>query len=223
MTSPKSSKWLTLRAAADLLGVSESTIRRWADAGEIRSYRTSGGHRRILEEDVRHIIANSGRPASSDTDRISDLAMARARRKINRSRGGRGADVFRGLDEEARGRLRVIGRQLVDLFARYISSGSRRDRFIEDARVIGHEYGRTLVDAGFGLTAAVSIFNSMRRSLEETASQIASESGLPAEEAVEAIESILGLADTVLEGMAEVYETAGRPGTSARGPGRTAP
>jgi hypothetical protein len=34
------------------------------------------------------------------------------------------------------------------------------------------------------------------------------ESGLSAEEAVEAIEQTLGLADTVLEGMAEVYESA---------------
>jgi hypothetical protein len=57
-----------------------------------------------------------------------------------------------------------------------------------------------------GLTAAVGTFNSLRRSLEETASQIATEASLSTEDAVEAIENILVLADVVLEGMASVYE-----------------
>ncbi|MCZ7576724.1 MAG: hypothetical protein M5U18_06645 [Dehalococcoidia bacterium] len=42
--------------------------------------------------------------------------------------------------------------------------------------------------------------------LEETAFQIATEASLSTEEAVEAIENILVLADVVLEGMASVYE-----------------
>ena len=49
-------------------------------------------------------------------------------------------------------------------------------------------------------------FNSLRRSLEETASQIATEAGLSTEDAVEAIENILVLADVVLEGIASVSE-----------------
>jgi hypothetical protein len=48
----------------------------------------------------------------------------------------------------------------------------------------------------------------MRRSLEETASQIATEAGLSTEEAVDAVESTLELADQMLEGMASVYEAA---------------
>lgn len=207
MAASSSSNWLTLGAAAQILGVSESTIRRWADTGEIRSYRTSGGHRRILEEDVRHIVAGNNQPAgNSDTDRISDLALARVKRRLTRERKTHGGTYFEGLDEAQRDRLRVVGRQLVDLFARYVSSGTRKERFIDDARVIGHEYGHTLVGAGFRLTGAVSIFNSMRRSLEETASQIATEADLPSDQVVETVESILSLADTVLEGMAEVYE-----------------
>ena len=61
--APAHMSWLTLGAASALLGVSESTIRRWADAGEIRSYRTSGGHRRVLEEDLRQIVSNTGAPS----------------------------------------------------------------------------------------------------------------------------------------------------------------
>jgi excisionase family DNA binding protein len=208
MTEPTQGRqtWLTLGAASALLGVSESTIRRWADAGDIRSFRTRGGHRRILEEDLRHIVTSAETAPARDTDRISDLALARVKRRISRGRQGHGMAAFDSLDEEARGRLRLMGRQLVDLFARYIASDSKKERFTEDARTIGLEYGRMLVGAGVGLTAAVGTFNNMRRSLEETASQIATEAGLPTEDAVEAIENILELADVVLEGMAQVYE-----------------
>ena len=198
--------WLTLGAASELLGVSESTVRRWSDAGEVRSYRTNGGHRRVLEEDIRLLLAGSAPPAARDSDRISDLALARVKRRIGRGRQQHAMGVFDGIAPEVRDRLRLMGRQLVDLFARYIASDAKGERFAEDARVIGHEYGRTLVAANVGLTAAVGTFNSMRRSLEETAAQIATEAGLTTEDAVEALEQVLQLADTVLEGMAEVYE-----------------
>ena len=206
---PTRHPWLTLGAASEQLGVSESTIRRWADAGEIRSYRTNGGHRRILEEDLLAIVANAGAAAAArDTDRISDIALGRVKRRITRGRQGHSLDHFATMSPDAIDRLRLLGRQVVDLFARYIASDSKKERFSEDARTIGREYGRSLVSEKVGLTAAVATFNSMRRSLEETASQIASEAGLSADEAVEAVESTLELADQMLEGMASVYESA---------------
>ena len=99
---------------------------------------------------------------------------------------------------------------MVDLFARYVASGTKGDRFVEDARSLGHDYGRTLVGAGVGLTATVSTFNAMRLSLEETAAQIAAEAGLAADTAVQAVEDVLKLADAVLEGLAEIYEDSMR-------------
>ena len=205
--TPQAQQWLSLGRASKLLGVSHSTVRRWADAGEIRSYRTSGGHRRILDEDVRQFMAQSNQAAATpDTDRISELAVARVKRRLSRRRQSHDMDAFAGLEKATRERLRFIGRQLVDLFARFVSSRTRPERFIDDARGIGGEYGRTLVAAGVTLTDAVMTFNALRRSLEETAAQLASEAQQGTEEAVEAMESILGLADSVLEGMAQVYE-----------------
>jgi excisionase family DNA binding protein len=204
--TPARQHWITLGAASELLGVSESTVRRWADAGEVRSFRTRGGHRRILEEDLRHLVDSAATAPSRDTDRISDIALARVKRRLSRGRQTHSMAVFEGLSDDARDRFRLMGRQMVDLFARYIASNTRSERFTEDARTIGHEYGRMLVAEGVRLSTAVATFNSLRRSLEETASQIATESGLSTDDAVEAIENILELADVVLEGMAQVYE-----------------
>jgi excisionase family DNA binding protein len=49
---------LSPKDLADALGVSESSLKRWTDAGKIRATRTDGGHRRIpLAEAVRFIRA----------------------------------------------------------------------------------------------------------------------------------------------------------------------
>lgn len=40
------------RELAQIWNVSESTIKRWADAGELRCYRTPGGHRKFQLEDI---------------------------------------------------------------------------------------------------------------------------------------------------------------------------
>lgn len=207
MEAGRGPRWLTLGTASELLGVSESTIRRWADAGDIRSFRTQGGHRRILEDDLRAMLASPGGGRGQDTGRINEIALALVRRKLTGERQAPSAP-FEGLDPEVTGRLRLLGRQLVDLFARSVSERGETERYAEDARLIGREYGRTLVAAGVGLTTAVGTFNHLRRPLEETVSQIATESGLSTEDAVLAIESTLDLADVVLEGMAQVYERA---------------
>jgi hypothetical protein len=140
------------------------------------------------------------------SEHISDVALARVRRRLSRGRERPHVQLFETFGVPDRERLRLLGRQMVDLFARYIASDTKGERFTEDARTIGHEYGRTLVGAGVRLTAAVVTFNTLRITLEQTAAQIAAEAGLSTEDAVDAIERVLRLADVVLEGMAEVYE-----------------
>jgi diguanylate cyclase (GGDEF)-like protein/excisionase family DNA binding protein len=57
-------RWLRLGAAADLLGVSITTLRRWSDAGKIPCYRSAGGHRRFRRSDIDAIIAGQARGAA---------------------------------------------------------------------------------------------------------------------------------------------------------------
>ena len=55
---------LTVRAAADRLGVSYSTFKQWIYKGSVRSVQTSGGHHRIAETEVERLMAAQGRVLS---------------------------------------------------------------------------------------------------------------------------------------------------------------
>ena len=51
-------QWMTVRQAAQLLGVSEPTLRKWTDAGRIATFRTPGGHRRYLLAEIERFRAS---------------------------------------------------------------------------------------------------------------------------------------------------------------------
>lgn len=50
---------------APIVGVSESTLKRWVDAGLLRAEKTAGGHRKIAIPDLLAFLRSQGRPAPS--------------------------------------------------------------------------------------------------------------------------------------------------------------
>lgn len=71
---------LTLGQATDALGVSASTVRRWADHGLIGTTRTAGGHRRFRAADVYAVRdARHGRPILRCPEPPADAAPAAGR------------------------------------------------------------------------------------------------------------------------------------------------
>jgi molybdopterin-binding protein len=59
------SELLTVRAAADRLGVAYSTLKQWIYDGSIRTTKTRGGHHRISEAEIqRALIAQDRAPAA---------------------------------------------------------------------------------------------------------------------------------------------------------------
>ena len=73
---------VTLGEAAQLLGVSPSTLRRWADSGRLETVRTTGGHRRFARAALREVGAPVGeggpglRTVGAPADPIEPLAGA---------------------------------------------------------------------------------------------------------------------------------------------------
>lgn len=68
---------LSPRELADALGVSESSLKRWVDAGKIVASRTEGGHRRIaLPEAVRFIRTTHAPVARPELLGLPEIAVA---------------------------------------------------------------------------------------------------------------------------------------------------
>ena len=69
---------LSPRQFAEAIGVSESSVRRWADNGQIRMTRTSGGHRKIaLNDAIRFVRESSYNVVRPDLLSVSEPAIAR--------------------------------------------------------------------------------------------------------------------------------------------------
>ncbi len=208
-----STRWITLGQACKLLGVNESTLRRWADAGHVRSFRTPGGHRRFSEEDLRALVAGRGGAGGEPYTSLGQLALSRIRRRLQRGRTR--APWYSGMSEEERERMRPLGRRLVDLVSEYMTKGARRSQLIDEAREIGHEYGKELVGDRLSIRDAVEAFAFFRKGLDDAAMELAQKNDLSAEEAVEVWELLSNLADQVLLAIAEAYEQAETPAATA--------
>jgi molybdopterin-binding protein len=62
--------------AAEMLGVTVDTVRRWADAGRIQTVRSSGGQRLVPIEEVTRLIAER-RQSSTDRPIVAQSARNR--------------------------------------------------------------------------------------------------------------------------------------------------
>ena len=193
-----SPRWVNLGRACEILGVNESTVRRWADSGEIRCFRTPGGHRRFAEEDLLTLIRGDRDHA------LEAAAVRRIRRRLHS--GSKDSGWYGSLDADEREALRPLGRRLVELVGDYISRRRAHAEIEAEVDEIGHSYGDLLVSRETPLLRAMEAFTFFRRSLDETAKQLAERDQMDAEQAALAREQIGGLADRVLLGVTAAYD-----------------
>jgi molybdopterin-binding protein len=103
---------LTVRAAADRLGVAYSTLKQWIYDGEIRTTRTRGGHHRISETEIARALLSKdqGSPPTAPRKRSAAAGVLVAISGRNQLRGI--VDEVRGDGLLSQVRLR-IGDQLL--------------------------------------------------------------------------------------------------------------
>ena len=199
-----SGRWVSLARACEILGADESTLRRWADAGRLRVYRTPGGHRRFSLSDLESMVAGDGRHRGSGE--VERLAVAKIRRQLQRARQD-DHGWYGSLSDDSRQRLRDLGRRLVELAGEYMDKRTRRASLLDEALEIGGEYGHVLIDAGLPLPSAIGAYIGFRKTIDETTNQAALRESMPLDEALAASGQVHALGDQVLLGMTAVYES----------------
>lgn len=196
-------RWVTLRRACEILGVDESTLRRWADTGRLRSYRTPGGHRRFSLVNLEAMVAGDSRTRGGDD--VERIATARIRRQLQRARQ-QDQGWYASLSDGNRAELRDLGRRLIEMVSEYLDKRTRRPGLLDEALEVGGRYGSVLMEAGLPLASAVGAYTGFRRTIDETTRQSAVRESLPLDEALAAIGQVHTLGDQVLLGLAAAYE-----------------
>jgi molybdopterin-binding protein len=109
---------LTVRAAADRLGVAYSTLKQWIYDGSIRTTKTRGGHHRISEMEIQRQLLASGKRS------VPSVALGNTASSVTLVALS-GRNQLRGIVEEVRSegllsqvRLRIGGQLLTAVITR---------------------------------------------------------------------------------------------------------
>lgn len=199
-------RWLTIRDACSLLGVDQSTLRRWSDAGKVPVFLTPGGHRRYAEEDVLALAKGTARPRR----RISKQALTEASlsqyEHDHYVTDVRQRPWYNEFDAEGLAEHRRRGLAMVDLAVRYVSGRADRGIILADACEIAREYGRDSARHGFGISDAVGIYLRARTPIIQGVIQFLDQGAISSARAGRIFTDVVEFMDRTMSAMMQQYE-----------------
>lgn len=155
--------FLTLGAAARMLGVDPDTLRRWADTGKIEVFTTPGGHRRFPRGAVEAMLprARARRALLTGLGEAPDRVAAELRRRVRTGAPAMSEqDWYARLDERSIQWFRERGRRMADLLIGYLDTQRRagREQLVSQAEALGREYGVEAARRGLSVGEATQAF-----------------------------------------------------------------
>lgn len=199
-------RWISIRDACALLGVDQSTLRRWSDAGKVPLFLTPGGHRRYAEDDILALAKGSARQRR----RISKQALTEA----SLSQYARDQYVtevrqrpwYREYDAESLAAHRERGLAMVTLAVRFVSGRADREEIIAEACEIARAYGRDSAAHGFGITDTVQMYLRARTPIIQGVIKFLDQGAISSARATRVFTDVLEFMDRTLTAMTEQYE-----------------
>lgn len=183
-----------------MLGLSASTLRRWADGGVVRSYVTPGGHRRFSRTGIQALLP--GRDAIRTSVQGLGETPARMTRAYRREVGQGFDDVpwIGELGDAERARFRAHGRQVIEslLAALDASDPAERAALLDRAAAASAEYGRAAGAVDTPISVTVEMFLRFRRPFLAELSSIARRRDLDAGTTTDLIERATESLDDLL-------------------------
>ena len=149
-------EWISLRHAAELLGVHPATVRIWADNGDLPSRRTPGGHRRFRKADVLRHSESTGEVEPLEVQLIIQNALGHTRMQVG---GGTLTHMgwYENLSDATRNSLRQEGMHTMENLRKYLAAGAP-DEQLATAITIGKNYAMLLSKEELKLPDAVRGF-----------------------------------------------------------------
>ncbi|CAA9548426.1 MAG: hypothetical protein AVDCRST_MAG70-712 [uncultured Thermomicrobiales bacterium] len=208
--------WLSITEACKLLGVDQTTLRRWSDAGKVPMFRTPGGHRRYDQAALQAFLDHAGRAGSASTgslvsDRLTDRSLsAYGARHIA---GARERRWFEAYDEATLDEHRHHGRRLVDLAIRYATDPdvNRRATLLREGEQIANRYGTSGAAAGISISDTIDAFLYFRQPVLQAVIGMIDEERLPAKRVAHLLAEISTFMEHVLVAAVRAHESDPTP------------
>jgi excisionase family DNA binding protein len=169
--TPAASEWVSLRDAAEMLGVHPATVRNWADRGDLPMRRTPGGHRRFRRDDLEQWLETRQTPPPAEVQMLIQSAMGKMRLHIGDGEMGK-LDWYNDISEEGHAVMRRMGRQIMEMLQNYLADRYDSDEDDERVRAFGREYAVVLMKEGLSLYEVMQGFLLFADFLNESALNI---------------------------------------------------
>lgn len=211
MKQPKAianDRWLDLSAAADLLGVHSTTLRRWADDGQVPFYRTPGGRRRFRQSELLVFLESRRVGVDSSLPALMSAASPTIAARFSHGEVGR-APWYGKIDEGQRVEMRNEGRQLMAVLMQYATRSNGGEVFLAEGARMAHHYGQMCRKAGLSLVETVQAFVQVRRSIMDSVYEAGALAGSPDPDTWRLYDRMNNFLDNMLLATLDAYEQAG--------------
>ncbi|MFQ3566259.1 MAG: helix-turn-helix domain-containing protein [Aggregatilineales bacterium] len=152
------SEWVSLRQAAEMLGVHPATVRNWADRGDLHARRTPGGHRRFRKSELLQYAEAQGELQPLEVQVIIQNALGQTRLQVVGGGSALAAEPwYTAMSETTRDALREQGRRVLEALRQYLAYGAP-DEKLSAAITLGKAYAERLAEDGLTLPQAVRGF-----------------------------------------------------------------
>jgi len=198
------SDWLSLSAAAKLLGVHPSTVRLWSDKGLLPVHRTKGGHRRYKENEVLLWAQTSREVRSVQPEDMLQSAIRNVRVQITEG-NLENETWYQKLDEDARVQYRQSSRSLFQGLMTYLASNS--EDAASEAFAIGYEYASRARRYNLSYVDAARAFLFFRGVLLDSVMSVYREANIPSGKAWEdMLQRMHSFTDQILISLLDTYQ-----------------
>jgi excisionase family DNA binding protein len=181
---------LSLSEAARRLGVHPSTLRRWADAGDIKVSVTPGGHRRFAVADLTGAAGVAGAAGAAGVSGAAGVAGAAGTSgvEVSNAPSGHHRDLaasslskartavhghqarWTEITEKEKEEKRMLGRRMVGLLMQYLAaSDGEGSEFLDEARAIGRIHAKSAAHEGLELSDTLRAALFFRDNIVESA------------------------------------------------------
>jgi excisionase family DNA binding protein len=197
-------RWLSLSAAAKILGVHPSTVRLWSDKGTLPTHKTQGGHRRYNQDEISLWAKSNYKPSEIEPERMMQEVIKNVRIQI--SEGHLQAEAwYQKLDEDARTQYRMGARSLFHGLMTYVATNGAEAE--SEAYAIGYEYASRAHRYSLNYVDAARAFLFFRNTLIDSVIKVYHEANMPSGQTAEIFGKIHTFTDDILISLLQTFQS----------------